>query len=213
MADDAILKEALSRAPIVPVITIERVEDAAPLADALMAGGLKVLEVTLRTPAGLQAIKEMKEAVPEILVGAGTIVTSADVTAALDAGSDFLVSPGATPKLVDALLLSGVPALPGTATVTEAMTRVEEGFTMLKLFPAVASGGLTFLKSVAAPLPNVQFMPTGGIKEAIAAEFLALPNVCAIGGSWIVSQVDLDAKNWAAIKAKAEAAAELGRGR
>lgn len=213
MTDDTILKLALERAPIVPVITVERVEDAAPMAQALAAGGMTVLEVTLRTSAGLDAIRAMKAAVPGILVGAGTVRTSDDVKAAVDSGSDFLVSPGATPQLVDALLGSGIPALPGTATASEAMTRAEEGFTVLKLFPAVPVGGLALLKSLGAPLPQISFMPTGGISEATAPDFLALPNVCAIGGSWIVNKNDVAAGNWAGIEAKAAAAVALGQKR
>ncbi len=211
MTDDTKLKTALSQAPIVPVITVNTLEDAAPMAEALAAGGLSVLEVTLRTEAGLGAIKAMKAAVPDILVGAGTVRTPDDVKAAIDAGSDFLVSPGATPKLVKAMLGSGVPALPGTATASEAMTRAEEGFSVLKLFPAVPVGGLALLKSLGAPLPHISFMPTGGISEATASDFLALPNVCAIGGSWIVSKDDVAAKNWAGIKTKAAAAVALGQ--
>jgi 2-dehydro-3-deoxyphosphogluconate aldolase/(4S)-4-hydroxy-2-oxoglutarate aldolase len=213
MADDTNLKMALARAPVVPVITVERVEDAAPMALALAAGGLSVLEVTLRTEAGLDAIAAMKAAAPDILVGAGTVRTADDVKAAMEAGSDFLVSPGATPQLVEALLGAGVPALPGTATASEAMTRAEEGFTLLKLFPAVPVGGLALLKSLGAPLPDISFMPTGGISEATAPDFLALPNVCAIGGSWIVNKNDVAAQNWDTLKAKAAAAVALGQER
>jgi 2-dehydro-3-deoxyphosphogluconate aldolase/(4S)-4-hydroxy-2-oxoglutarate aldolase len=131
----------------------------------------------------------------------------------MEAGSDFLVSPGATPQLVKALLGAGVPALPGTATASEAMTRAEEGFTLLKLFPAVPVGGLALLKSLGAPLPDISFMPTGGISEATAPDFLALPNVCAIGGSWIVNKNDVAAQNWDTLKAKAAAAVALGQER
>ncbi len=211
MADDTVLKTALARAPIVPVITVDRVEDAAPMARALAAGGLTVLEVTLRTSAGLDAIRAMKQAVPDILVGAGTVRTPDDVKAALDAGSDFLVSPGATPKLAEAMLGAGVPALPGTATASEAMSRAEEGFTILKLFPAVPVGGLALLKSLAGPLPQISFMPTGGISEATAPDFLALANVCAIGGSWIVNKTHVAAQDWSAIEANAAAATALGQ--
>lgn len=210
MADYARLETALTEAPIVPVITIDRVADAVPLANALAAGGLTVLEVTLRTKAGLEAIAEMKSARPDLVIGAGTICAPSDVDAATHAGSDFLVSPGITPDLSKAMLSSGVPGVPGTATVSEAMSRAAEGFEMLKLFPAVPVGGIALLKSIAGPLPGLKFMPTGGVREETAASFLALPNVIAVGGSWMVTSADIDSANWAAIEAKASGALQIG---
>lgn len=210
MADFSSLTTALSSAPIVPVITIDRVADARPVAEALGAAGLTALEITLRTPVALEALTAMKTAAPGMIIGAGTIVTPDDASSAVNAGADFLVSPGVSPNLVPALLETGVPALPGTATASEAMARVSEGFDILKLFPAVPVGGLALLKSLNAPLPGIKFMPTGGISAETAPDFLALPNVIAIGGSWMVSKVDIDAGNWSAIEAKAREAARLG---
>lgn len=209
MADINALMTALSTAPIVPVITIERAEDAVPLAEALARGGLTVLEVTLRTGESLTAIREMRKALPDIIVGAGTVTTPAHVQLALEAGAQFLVSPGVSPGLLPDLLGAGVPVLPGVATASEVMARTEEGFEIVKLFPAVPIGGLALLKSMAAPLPHIRFMPTGGITEASAPDFLALPNVVAVGGSWMVDKADLDAGNWAAVEAKARAAAQI----
>ncbi len=209
MAGSPALMTALSIAPVVPVITIERAEDAVPLAGALARGGLTVLEVTLRTRNSLEAIREMRKALPEIMVGAGTVTTSAHVQLALEAGAQFLVSPGVSPGLLPELLAAGVPVLPGVATASEAMARTEEGFEIVKLFPAVPIGGLALLKSIAAPLPHIRFMPTGGITEAAAPDFLALPNVVAVGGSWMVDKADLDAADWGAVEAKARAASRL----
>lgn len=211
MLISAQISGALERAPIVPVITIERLQDAAPLAKALATGGLTVLEVTLRTEAGLAAISAMKAAVPDIIVGAGTICAPDDVAQAVEAGSDFLVSPGATPALSQAMLASGVLCIPGISTASEAMSRASEGFEILKLFPAVPVGGLALLKSLAGPLPSLKFMPTGGIKDTTAADFLALPNVIAVGGSWMVTKEDIDAGDWAAIEAKAATAFQIGK--
>lgn len=211
MADFSALMPALARAPIVPVITIEQIAEAEPLANALSAGGLTVLEVTLRTQAGLSAITAMKTAFPDLIIGAGTVCAPGDVDAAIEAGADFLVSPGWTPDLGAALLASGVPAIPGTATASEAMSRAAEGFELLKLFPAVPVGGLALLKSLAGPLPGLSFMPTGGIKETTVRDFLNLPNVAAVGGSWMVSRADIVAGDWVAIEAKATKAFQIGR--
>lgn len=211
MTDYAPLEAALTRAPIVPVITIDRLEDAAPLAEALKAGGLGVLEVTLRTPIAADALAAMKRAHPDLIIGAGTVCDPLAVKTACTAGADFLVSPGTDPVLTDALLASGVPAIPGTATASEAMARVADGFEVLKLFPAVPVGGLALLKSLAGPLPDIKFMPTGGIKEETAADFLSLSNVVAVGGSWMVSKTDIATGNWDAIKMKAAAAARIGK--
>lgn len=210
MVNSTGLRDRLRKAPIVPVITIDRPEDAVPMAKALAAGGLEAIEITLRTPAALEALTLMKEAAPQLLVGAGTIRSEGDVDAALLAGADFLVSPGTSPSLIAALLERDTVSLPGVATATEAMTRFDEGFDVLKLFPAVATGGISLLKSLAGPLPHIDFMPTGGVSPTNAADFLALPNVVAVGGSWITPKDKVESGDWAAITELARAAKELG---
>jgi 2-dehydro-3-deoxyphosphogluconate aldolase/(4S)-4-hydroxy-2-oxoglutarate aldolase len=202
--------EAIAAARIVPVITIEEAAAAAPLAAALERGGLSVVEVTLRTAQGLEALREMKHAVPTLVVGAGTLRTPADVEAAVEHGAEFLVTPATTPPLERALLDSGRVGVPGVATPSEALARAEAGFTLLKLFPAEAVGGRRLLRSLAGPLPALRFMPTGGIDPENAGDYLALPNVVAIGGSWIAEPAAIRAGRWDEIEARARAAAELG---
>ncbi|MEM6651000.1 MAG: bifunctional 4-hydroxy-2-oxoglutarate aldolase/2-dehydro-3-deoxy-phosphogluconate aldolase [Pseudomonadota bacterium] len=204
-------REALHGAPIVPVLTVTSVDHAAPLAKALINGGLRSAEVTLRTPVALDVIAEMKQAAPDLVVGAGTICTEGDVDAALKAGADFLVSPGAAPDLLKALAYHDGVILPGVATASEAMTRFEEGYGVLKFFPAEASGGVHFLKSLAGPLPHIDFMPTGGVKPHNARDYLDLPNVIAAGGTWIASPEEMAAGDWSGIEAKVRAAAALGK--
>jgi 2-dehydro-3-deoxyphosphogluconate aldolase / (4S)-4-hydroxy-2-oxoglutarate aldolase len=196
-------------APVIPVLTIERVSDAAPLARALVAGGLPVLEVTLRTPAALVAIAAIVREVPDAIVGAGTITRREDISAAVGAGAKYLVSPGTPPGLVGPLLDAGVPALPGCATASEAMALAERGFTVLKFFPAEASGGIGWLKAIAAPLPQLRFCPTGGIGAGNAAAYLALPNVPAVGGSWVAPADAIAAGDFARITKLAREAAAL----
>ncbi|MEH6696188.1 MAG: bifunctional 4-hydroxy-2-oxoglutarate aldolase/2-dehydro-3-deoxy-phosphogluconate aldolase [Hyphomonas sp.] len=200
------LVEAASKAPIVPVLVVDRIEMAAPLARALVDGGLTIAEVTLRTPSGLAVIEEMKSAEPGLKVGAGTVLTEADVDNALSAGSDFLVSPGMSPKLLAGLGNRRRLMIPGVATASEAMSRHEEGFDLLKLFPATIAGGVGALKAIAGPLPHLRFMPTGGITEADAGKYVALPNVVAVGGSWIATGADIAAEDWKGISAKARKA-------
>ncbi|MBU1286465.1 MAG: bifunctional 4-hydroxy-2-oxoglutarate aldolase/2-dehydro-3-deoxy-phosphogluconate aldolase [Alphaproteobacteria bacterium] len=200
------LVEAASTAPIVPVLVVDRIEMAAPLARALVDGGLTIAEVTLRTPSGLAVIEEMKSAEPGLKVGAGTVLTEADVDNALSAGSDFLVSPGMSPKLLAGLGNRRRLMIPGVATASEAMSRHEEGFDLLKLFPATIAGGVGALKAIAGPLPHLRFMPTGGITEADAGKYVALPNVVAVGGSWIATGADIAAEDWKGISAKARKA-------
>ncbi|MGR3540371.1 MAG: bifunctional 4-hydroxy-2-oxoglutarate aldolase/2-dehydro-3-deoxy-phosphogluconate aldolase [Hasllibacter sp.] len=171
-------------APIVPVLVIDDAADARPLAEALVKGGLPALEVTLRTPAALDAIREMAT-VPGGHVGAGTLLTPKDVEAALDAGATFGVSPGATDRLLDACEANGLPLLPGAATATEAMALLERGYTVQKFFPAEASGGAPALRAIGAPIPQVSFCPTGGVTPANAPGYLKLPNVLCCGGSWV----------------------------
>ncbi len=196
------LKLAAAKAPIVPVLVIGAVEQAAPLAKALLDGGLTIAEVTLRTPAGVGAIEAMKAAAPELMVGAGTVLNGEDVRCSMDAGADFLVSPGMSPGLLAALGKHKLLMIPGVATASEAMSRHEEGFEMLKLFPASIAGGVPALKALAGPLPHLQFMPTGGVGADNAGDYLALPNVVAVGGSWIATQADVDAGDWAGITRK-----------
>ncbi|MET8338464.1 bifunctional 4-hydroxy-2-oxoglutarate aldolase/2-dehydro-3-deoxy-phosphogluconate aldolase [Streptosporangium canum] len=198
----------LDIAPVVPVVVIDDLETAVPLARALVAGGLPVIEVTLRTADALRAIERIAAEVPEAVIGAGTIRTPADVAASVAAGSRFLVSPGSTPKLVDAMEASGVPFLPGVATASEVMALAERGLTEMKFFPAEAAGGLPYLKALGGPLPDVRFCPTGGIRLATAPDYLALPNVGCVGGTWLTPADALATGDYARIeKLAAEAAA------
>lgn len=199
----------LALAPVIPVLTIKDVAVAVPLARALVAGGLPVIEVTLRTPAALDAIRAIAREVPEAVVGAGTITRVEDIQAATAAGSRFLVSPGTPAALAEALAEVPVPVLPGCATVTEAMALAACGFTALKFFPAEPSGGAAFLKSLSGPLPGLVFCPTGGIDVAKAPTYLALANVGAVGGSWIVPDDALASGDFARITALARAARAL----
>jgi 2-dehydro-3-deoxyphosphogluconate aldolase/(4S)-4-hydroxy-2-oxoglutarate aldolase len=194
------LDAAAKKAPVVPVIVVDDAKQAGPLARTLVKAGITIAEVTLRTPAGLAAIKAMKAEAPELLVGAGTVLTGKDVDDALSAGAAFLVSPGMSPGLRDALKGRERVMVPGIATASEAMARHEEGFERLKLFPASIAGGAPALKALAGPLPHLRFMPTGGISEAEVKTYLALPNVFAIGGSWIAGQADIAAGNWTRIE-------------
>jgi 2-dehydro-3-deoxyphosphogluconate aldolase/(4S)-4-hydroxy-2-oxoglutarate aldolase len=198
--------------PVIPVIVIDRVGDAVPLAQALIDGGVRVLEVTLRTPAALAAIEAIARAVPEAVVGAGTVRTAADARAARQAGARFAVSPGYTASLGAACDAIGLPLLPGAATASEVMAAMDDGLRFLKFFPAVPAGGAAMLKALAGPFPDVVFCPTGGITPETAAQFLALPNVKVIGGSWLTPASRIDAGDWAGITALARAAARL-RGR
>ena len=175
----------VSQTPVIPVLTIDRVADAVPLARALVAGGLPVIEVTLRTKAALEAIKAIAAEVPDCVVGAGTITRTSDLAAAISAGAKYLVSPGTPAELAASLADAPVPVLPGCATVSEAMALAARGFKVLKFFPAEASGGVAWLKSVAAPLPDLKFCPTGGIDPKNIAAYLGCPNVLAVGGSWV----------------------------
>jgi len=201
----------MNLSPVIPVIVITDPAVAVPLATALYQGGLKVLEVTLRTEHGLGAIKAMQKALPDAVVGAGTVNTAGDVTAAIEAGAQFLVSPGATETLVDVALSADVPFLPGIATPSEAMRLLERGITHMKFFPAEAAGGIPMLKSLYGPLSQICFCPTGGITRESAADYLALPNVACVGGSWMVPQHLIDAGDWSAIEALARKSSEYRR--
>jgi 2-dehydro-3-deoxyphosphogluconate aldolase/(4S)-4-hydroxy-2-oxoglutarate aldolase len=197
-------------APIVPVLVVHDVSHARPLAEALVAGGLPALEVTLRTEAALDVIAEMAK-VDGGVVGAGTLLTPDDVTRAKAAGAQFGVSPGATDRLLDACEAAGLPTLPGAATASEAMALLERGYDMLKFFPAEASGGAPALKSLASPLPQISFCPTGGVSSANADSYLKLPNVVCAGGSWVAPDALIRAGDWAGITELARAAAALAR--
>jgi 2-dehydro-3-deoxyphosphogluconate aldolase/(4S)-4-hydroxy-2-oxoglutarate aldolase len=200
-----------AQATVVPVLTIERVEDAVPLARALVEGGLPMIEVTLRTEAALDAVRAMIDAVPDAIVGIGTVTKIPDIRLALAAGAKFLATPGTPPSLAAALAKAPIPAVPACATVSEAMALADLGFTALKFFPAESSGGVGFLKAIAAPLPELRFFPSGGIDASNAKAYLALPNVIAVGGSWVVPKEALAAREFGKIIALAKAAAALRR--
>lgn len=200
------LRLAVAKAPIVPVLVVSDVAQAAPLAKALLEGGLTTAEVTLRTPAGIGAIAAMKAAAPDLLVGAGTVLSGEDVRNSVEAGADFLVSPGMSSGLLAALGEHRPLMIPGVATASEAMSRHEEGFEMLKLFPANIAGGVPALKALAGPLPHLQFMPTGGVSAENAGDYLALKNVIAVGGSWVATQADVESGDWKGISRKAREA-------
>ncbi|MEV1248347.1 bifunctional 4-hydroxy-2-oxoglutarate aldolase/2-dehydro-3-deoxy-phosphogluconate aldolase [Nonomuraea sp. NPDC050022] len=199
----------LDLAPVIPVVVIDDVETAVPLTRALVAGGLPVIEVTLRTAGALEAIARIAAEVPEATVGAGTIRTSADIAASLAAGAKFLVSPGTTLTLADAMDASGLPYLPGAATASEAMALAERGLKELKFFPAEPAGGVAYLKALSAPLPDVRFCPTGGIRPATAPDYLALPNVGCVGGTWLTPADALAAGDWGRVEKLASEAAAL----
>lgn len=203
-------REICKLAPIVPVLVVDEVAHARPLAEALIAGGLPALEVTLRTPAALDVIAAMA-AVPGGIVGAGTLVTPDDVKAAKAAGAQFGVSPGATDALIAACEAEDLPLLPGAATATEAMALLERGYDMLKFFPAEASGGAPALKAIGAPLSQISFCPTGGVSPSNAESYLSLPNVICAGGSWVAPKDLVLAGDWAGIETLARDAAALAR--
>ena len=202
--------EICNLAPIVPVLVVEDAAHARPLAEALVAGGLPALEVTLRTPAALDVIAAMAE-VEGGVGGAGTLVTPDDVYAAKEAGAQFGVSPGATDALIAACEALGLPVLPGAASASEAMALLERGYDMLKFFPAEASGGAPALKAIGAPLPQISFCPTGGVSMSNADSYLSLPNVVCAGGSWVAPKDKVLAGDWAGIEALAREAACLSR--
>jgi 2-dehydro-3-deoxyphosphogluconate aldolase/(4S)-4-hydroxy-2-oxoglutarate aldolase len=195
--------------PVIPVVTIDRVADAVPLAEALLEGGLGTIEVTLRTPHGLAALEAIAKALPAVVAGAGTVLRSADVTAARNAGARFLVSPGLTPDLAAAGIASGLPYLPGAMTATEVLAARELNFSFLKFFPAREAGGPALLRAYAPVFHGILFCPTGGITEETAAEYLALPNVPVVGGTWVASREAIEAGDWRGITERAKRAARL----
>ncbi|MBN9067926.1 MAG: 2-dehydro-3-deoxy-phosphogluconate aldolase [Rhizobiales bacterium] len=197
--------------PVIPVLKIDRLADAVPLARALAAGGLPAVEITLRTPDAIDAIRLVSDEVPEALVGAGTILSARNFEQAVDAGARFIVSPGTTQELLDCARASDVPFLPGGITPSEIMSLREEGYSILKFFPAEQAGGAAFLKSLASPLAGIRFCPTGGISLANAHDYLGLSNVICVGGSWVAPDDLLKAKDWDGITALARQAAQLQR--
>ncbi len=202
-------EQILVSAGILPVITVDSVEQGQRIADALLEGGLTALELTLRTPAALATIEALKKALPDIVIGAGTVLDEAQIRQSVDAGADFLVTPGTPPALAEALARAPIPAVPGGATPTEFMSLLARGFRCCKLFPASAVGGLAMLKGLAGPLGQLKLCPTGGISESNAAEFLAQPNVLCIGGSWMVPKDWLAAGDWARVRESAARAAAI----
>lgn len=201
--------ELAALGPVIPVIVLQRVEHAVPMAEALVAGGVRVLEVTLRTPVALRCMEAIARAVPQAVVGAGTLRSVADVRAARDAGCVFGVSPGYTAEIGAACREAGLPLLPGVATASEVMAAQADGLGFLKFFPATAAGGIPMLKALGGPFPDVFFCPTGGITPQTAPQFLALPNVKVCGGSWLTPADALEAGDWARIEGLAREASAL----
>jgi 2-dehydro-3-deoxyphosphogluconate aldolase/(4S)-4-hydroxy-2-oxoglutarate aldolase len=199
----------LQVSPVIPVVTIDDPRHAVPVAKALADGGIRVIELTLRTGSALTSLKLIANEVPDILVGAGTVLTAAQADAAVSAGAQFLVSPGVTPSLLDHLLTLGLPVLPGVATVGEVMAVQERGLAAMKFFPAGPAGGPAYLAAIGAPIPNVQFCPTGGVSLASAPDYLKLPNVPCVGGSWLTPRSAVEGNDWSQITALARQATEL----
>jgi 2-dehydro-3-deoxyphosphogluconate aldolase/(4S)-4-hydroxy-2-oxoglutarate aldolase len=206
--DAAAIRSILSLAPVVPVIIIDDVSKARPLAQALVAGGLPILEVTLRTPNALKCIEEMAK-VEGAIVGSGTVRNALHMKQSVDTGCRFMVSPGFSPRILDAADDVGIPLLPGIATPSEAMTVAERGYSYLKFFPAEANGGVPVLKAFASPIPDVTFCPTGGIDMVKAKDYLALPNVICVGGSWVMPNDAIASGDWARIESLAREASQL----
>ncbi|CAM3000703.1 bifunctional 4-hydroxy-2-oxoglutarate aldolase/2-dehydro-3-deoxy-phosphogluconate aldolase [Saccharomonospora xinjiangensis] len=201
--------DLLSLSPVLPVVVLHDAAQAVPVARALHAGGVPVVELTLRTDAALDAIRRVSAEVPGVVIGAGTVVTPDQARAAADAGAAFLVTPGTTDALLDAASDTGLPVLPGVSTVSEAMRLAERGFERLKFFPAEASGGVAALSAIGGPLPNLRFCPTGGITPSSAPRYLALPNVACVGGSWLTPKDALATRDYARIETLAKEASSL----
>ncbi|MFC6885059.1 MULTISPECIES: bifunctional 4-hydroxy-2-oxoglutarate aldolase/2-dehydro-3-deoxy-phosphogluconate aldolase [Actinomadura] len=201
--------DLLDLAPVVPVVVLDDADAAVPLARALVAGGLPVIEVTLRTPAALESVERIAAEVPDAVVGAGTVVRPEDAERSAAAGARFLVSPGCTPVLREAMTATGLPFLPGVSSASEAMALLEHGITAMKFFPAEAAGGIPYLKSLGGPLPQIRFCPTGGITLESAPNYLALPNVGCVGGSWLTPPDAIRTGDWDRVKTLATKAATL----
>ncbi|NYZ63075.1 bifunctional 4-hydroxy-2-oxoglutarate aldolase/2-dehydro-3-deoxy-phosphogluconate aldolase [Luteimonas sp. SJ-16] len=204
--------DLLRAAGVLPVITVRTLDEARAIADALLEGGLNTLELTLRTPVAIDALAMLKRERAGIVIGAGTVLDAGHIRASIDAGADFLVTPGTTPTLAAALAEADVPVVPGGATPTEFLALRDHGFRNCKLFPASAVGGLAMLKGLAGPLQDLRFCPTGGISEANAADFLSQPNVLCIGGSWMLDKAWIEAGDWARVRASAAGAAKIVAG-
>ncbi|MGI9336053.1 MAG: bifunctional 4-hydroxy-2-oxoglutarate aldolase/2-dehydro-3-deoxy-phosphogluconate aldolase [Gammaproteobacteria bacterium] len=202
-------RQILALGPVVPVVTLQSANDAAALAEALLAGAIQVIEVTLRTPAALDCIRRIRREVPDIVVGAGTVVTDRQLGEAADSGAQFIVSPGATPSLLDAARRAGLPFVPGASTVSQSMHLSDEGLDCQKFFPASACGGTAFLAAVSSVLPNISYCPTGGIDAGNASDYLRLPNVAAVGGSWLAPAGTIERKDWAGVERLAREATSL----
>jgi 2-dehydro-3-deoxyphosphogluconate aldolase / (4S)-4-hydroxy-2-oxoglutarate aldolase len=205
------IRDIMRLSPVIPVITLETPEQVLPLAEALLQGGLLVLEITLRTPAALPGITTLRKHFPEAIIGAGTVINQAAVDAAANSGAHFLVSPGCTPALLQAAGDSGLPLLPGACTPSEIMALLERGITAMKFFPAEQAGGAAMLKALAAPLPQALFCPTGCISLEKAQQYLSLPNVACVGGSWMLKPEWLQQGRWQEVKAQARNAFLLGK--
>jgi 2-dehydro-3-deoxyphosphogluconate aldolase / (4S)-4-hydroxy-2-oxoglutarate aldolase len=203
------LDDVLTGNPVLPVATLPDVESALPMADALLAGGVSIVEISVQTTAGLTAIRRLSRDRPRLVVGAGALRSPDAVEAAVSAGARFLSAPGLTPRMADALASTPVPTLPGVGTAGEAMNAAELGFRAMKLFPAVAAGGLEFLRAVAGQLPELRFCPTGGINPGNVRDFLKLPNVPCVSGSWVTSDAAIRSRNWSEIERLAKEAAAL----
>lgn len=203
------ISKILSLGPVMPVIVIEQANHAIPLGEALLTGGIKTIEITLRTSAALNAIEQLAKHLPEIYVGAGTILTKENAAQAKNSGAKFCVSPGTTSSIIDACDECNISLLPGASTVSEMLTLSEAGFSEIKFFPASAAGGIPFIKSLLSPLPNLKFCPTGGISYETASEWLSLVNVSCVGGSWIAPAKDINDQNFSEITARAKQATKL----
>ena len=209
LPDRASIRDVMNLCPVIPVITVTRLEQAVPLAQALVRGGLRVLEVTLRTACALEAIRAMREQVRDAIVGAGTLTRARDFTDCEAVGAQFAVTPGLTPELIGAAARSRMPLLPGIMTPTELIAARAAGFDACKLFPAQQAGGIGMLKALAGPFPDHVFCPTGGVTRANASEFLSLSNVRCVGGSWVTPSAALEAQDWVTIESLARDAATL----
>ncbi|MEJ8474782.1 bifunctional 4-hydroxy-2-oxoglutarate aldolase/2-dehydro-3-deoxy-phosphogluconate aldolase [Roseibium algae] len=207
--DIAKIERVMTAAPVIPVLVIEDPAKAVPMAEALVRGGLPSIEITLRTPRALEAIRLVAENVEGAIPGAGTVLTQAHYDAAVEAGSQFIVSPGATTKLLDLAEQSDIPLLPGAATASEVMELLERGYERLKFFPAEQAGGAAYLKSLSSPLAAAKFCPTGGVSLEKAPSYLALPNVLCVGGSWIADAKAIATEDWVGIEERARAAAAI----
>ena len=203
------ISKILSLGPVMPVIVIEQANHAIPLGEALLTGGIKTIEITLRTSAALNAIEQLAKHLPEIYVGAGTILTKENATQAKNSGAKFCVSPGTTSSIIEACNECNISLLPGASTVSEMLTLSEAGFSEIKFFPASAAGGIPFIKSLLSPLPNLKFCPTGGISYETASGWLSLVNVSCVGGSWIAPAKDINDQNFSEITARAKQATKL----